>query len=71
MPHCPHTGDEYQQQQTILWESPEHGNAICYGVLACTKSQCHRNAHIVCVSQWNKVLFQPHNVFPEFAANAQ
>ena len=28
-------------------------------------------AHIDCVSQWKKILFQPHDVFPEFGGKAQ
>ena len=28
-------------------------------------------ARIDCVSQWQKVLFQPHDIYPEFAAKAQ
>ena len=28
-------------------------------------------AHIDCMSQWQKVLFQPHDIYPEIAAKAQ
>ena len=67
----PLTDGEYQQQQTILHESPEHGNITRYGVPAFTNFQCHMIAHIDCVSQWQKVLFQPHDIYPEFAVKAQ
>ena len=69
--HHPLTEGEYQQQQTILCESTEHGNITHYGVPAFTNIQCHLIAHIDCVSQWQKVLFQPHDIYPEFAAKAQ
>ena len=67
----PLTDDEHQQQHTILHESPEHGNFTHYGVPAFMNFQCHMIAHIDCVSQWQKVLFQPQYTYPEFAAKAQ
>ena len=69
--HHPLKDGEYQQQQTILHESPEHGNITCYGVAAFMNFQCHMIACIDCVSQWQMVLFQPHDTYPEFAAKAQ
>ena len=69
--HHPLTDGEYQQQQPILCESPEHGNIIHNGVPAFMNFQCHMIAHIDCVSQKKKVLFQLHDIFPEFAAKAQ
>ena len=33
--------------------------------------QGHIIARIDCVSQWQKVLFQPHDIYPEFAVKAQ
>ena len=41
------------------------------GVPAFTNFQCHMIACIDCVSQWQKVLFQPHDIYHEFAAKAQ
>ena len=55
----PFTDGEYQQQKTILCAP------------AFTNFQCHLIAHIDYVSQWQKILFQPHAIFPEFAAKAQ
>ena len=68
---CPLTDGGYHHQHTILHESPEHGNITCYGVPAFKNFQCHMIACIDCVSQWQKVLFQPHDIYPEFAAKAQ
>ena len=67
----PLTDSQYQLQQTILHESPEHGNVIHYGVPAFANFQCHMIACIVCVSQWKKVFFHPHDIFPEFSPKAQ
>ena len=48
-----------------------HGNITDCGAPAFTNFQCHLIAHIDYVSQWQKILFQPHAIFPEFAAKAQ
>ena len=55
----------------MLISLPEHGNITCYGVPAFMNFQCHMIACIDCVSQWQKVLFQPHDIYPEIAAKAQ
>ena len=69
--HHPFTDGEQQHQQTILCESSEHGNITHYDVPTFMNFKCHMIANIDCVSQWQKVLFQPHDILPEFAANHQ
>ena len=65
------TESEYRQQQTILRESAESGNLTRYGIPALSNFQVHMIGRIDCVCQFRKEHFQPHDVFPDFAAKAK